>query len=194
MNKSVIIKLAVILIVPILVLTVALYFLYPYLNEEKYQQIVGRDSVATSNYQGLLPDTLRTDMNIGELPLEMDTLIVENRHLLRVVDSLRTANDTLRQQLEESRKKQDTVDQQSSGQEAIATVAGNKQQVPAETFAERVKSLLNLETRELSPIINQMDDKQIVRLYRGASSMQREKLLRSLKPERAAKLMSEIML
>lgn len=194
MNKSVIIKLAVILIVPILVLTVALYFLYPYLNEEKYQQIVGRDSVATSNYQGLLPDTLRTDMITGELPVEMDTLIVENRHLLRVVDSLRTANDTLRQQLEESRKKQDTVDQQSSGQEAIATVAGNKQQVPAETFAERVKSLLNLETRELSPIINQMDDKQIVRLYRGASSMQREKLLRSLKPERAAKLMSEIML
>lgn len=194
MNKSVILKLTVILIVPVLVLTVAMYFLYPYLNEEKYQQIVDSDSVATTGYESHLPDTLRNGMDFGELPEEMDTLIVENRQLQHVIDSLQAANDTLRQQLEESRKKQDTVAQPPSRQQAVATMAGNKQQVPSETFAERVKSLLNLEARELSPIINQMSDKQVVRLYRGASSMQREKLLRSLKPERAAKLMSEIML
>jgi len=42
--------------------------------------------------------------------------------------------------------------------------------------------------------VDQMNKDQLVRLYQGGGSIQREKLLRALKPERAAELMQTIML
>ena len=40
MNKAVIIKIAGLITVPLLVMIVAMYFLYPYINKEDYQGLV----------------------------------------------------------------------------------------------------------------------------------------------------------
>jgi len=65
---------------------------------------------------------------------------------------------------------------------------------PEEEFSERVKSLLNLDEEDLTPIANQMTQQELVKIYRNSGNLQREKLLRSLSAERATKLMQEIML
>jgi Mg/Co/Ni transporter MgtE len=63
-----------------------------------------------------------------------------------------------------------------------------------EAFKDRVKSLLNLEEDELAPILEKMTSNQLVRLYTEAGNTQREKILRALNSERAARLITEVML
>jgi Mg/Co/Ni transporter MgtE len=77
-----------------------------------------------------------------------------------------------------------------SGDTPFVTIA----EEPQEEFSERVKSLLNLDEEDLTPIASQMTQQELVKIYQTSSNLQREKLLRSLTPERAAKLMQEIML
>jgi len=72
-------------------------------------------------------------------------------------------------------------------------VEENNELDPAE-FTERVKSLLNLEEDELGPILKNMTKGQIVRLYNGGGTIQRQKILRSMEADKAAELMTEIML
>ena len=54
------------------------------------------------------------------------------------------------------------------------------------------KSLLNLDDEELKPILRQLNQRQIQAIYLDANASQREKLLRNLNPEAAARLLSEI--
>jgi hypothetical protein len=65
--------------------------------------------------------------------------------------------------------------------------------ISEDEFAENVKSLLGLDDEILAPIVNQLSDSQLIRLYRTGSSREQKKLLRTLKSKRAAKLMTEVM-
>ncbi|MEQ8525943.1 hypothetical protein [Gracilimonas sp.] len=192
MNKSVIIKIAGLITVPLLVMIVAMYFLYPYINKEDYQELVqAQEEKLDAEFEALgLPaqedsviailsdtaqvmdsvavDTLVTD----ELKLALD----ENTHLTKVVDSL-VAEIKL---LKANQPKEITNE--------------NIQELSKEEFAQRVKSLLNLEEDDLAPILERMTNEQLVRLYNGGGTIQREKILRSLNSDKAAKLMTEIML
>lgn len=70
--------------------------------------------------------------------------------------------------------------------------AGNRE-VDTEFF-EKIKSLLSLDEEELAPIVNQLSNEQLILLYNGGGNLQKEKLLRALSPERAAAIITEIML
>jgi len=63
-----------------------------------------------------------------------------------------------------------------------------------EAIRQRVNSLLNLDEEEMMPIVSELSSEQLQTLYRVASNQQREKLLRSLPPNRAARLMQEVLL
>ena len=58
---------------------------------------------------------------------------------------------------------------------------------------EIAKTLLNLDEEELDPIANLLSESQLVDLYASASKSQREKLLRVLKPEKAANILKKVM-
>jgi Mg/Co/Ni transporter MgtE len=56
------------------------------------------------------------------------------------------------------------------------------------------KSLLNLDEEKLSPIVNKLNNKQLMAIYNTASNMQRQKLLQSLTPDKAADIVKKVML
>ena len=198
MDKGDIIKLAGLLIVPVIVFTVAMYFLYPVISKDKYERIA-ENFERKQNGLPPLPDVdslvVSDSLNVdGEAKPEInsDTLTVDmldailaqqevkqNNPLKPVVDSLNVVIANLEKQLEEEKKKASSLVEETKNQEE---------------FAVRVKSLLNLEENELAPILDKMSSKQLVKLYNSGGSTQREKILRSLNSEKAARLMTEVML
>ena len=198
MDKGDIIKLAGLLIVPVIVFTVAMYFLYPVISKDKYERIA-ENFERKQNGLPPLPDVdslvVSDSLNVdGEAKPEInsDTLTVDmldailaqqevkqNNPLKPVVDSLNAVIANLEKQLEEEKKKASSLVEETKNQEE---------------FAVRVKSLLNLEENELAPILDKMSSKQLVKLYNSGGATQREKILRSLNSEKAARLMTEVML
>ena len=62
-----------------------------------------------------------------------------------------------------------------------------------DSVAVVARSLLNLDEDELGPIVNRLSDKLLVDLYQSSRTIQREKLLRSLEPGKAATLLRRVM-
>lgn len=210
MTKGDIIKLSGLLIVPVIVFTIVLFFLYPVINKGEFELIKENFS---RNQEGLPPitraefdslqvaDSMLTDNTNAEdiltditadtnsLTVEMLDSILANQKteepsmevvsLQPVVDSLLMVIANLERQLDI--EKQNTARLQ---EEAVKN---------QEEFADRVKSLLNLEEDELAPILERMSSKQLIKLYNSGGSVQREKILRSLNSDKAARLMSEVM-
>ncbi|MEL7833590.1 hypothetical protein [Fodinibius sp. Rm-B-1B1-1] len=185
-----ILKIAGYIFVPLLPMTVAIYFLFPYLNEEKHKEVAEKhndDFVIgdTTNVElSSLSAATEEDANgnvedIGEDFSELKEKTSEfQQHidsLQREVDSLSTVNDSLEQQL------------------TLAGSGTGNTEVSEEEFSENIKSLLDLDIERLTPILSKMSDEQLVRIFKAGSGLQRKKLLRSLESDRAAKLMTEVL-
>src|SRR6056297_261772 len=216
MNKSALIKIAGILVVSFIVVTIVTFFLYPYINEEKYEQVQTEraDRFPSDDLQGGADsDELPPLDDSFQRPLENsaagipDSLFTADSSLVSMnLDSMMAANDSLSQQLdsalvtianlENALKATGADDTQLAevrqGNNDVEFIAAASQ--PEEEFSERVKSLLNLDEEDLTPIANQMTQQELVKIYNNSGNLQREKLLRSLSAERATKLMQEIML
>ena len=188
-----------------IVITIAIFFLYPYLNTQKYEQIQAERD------QRNLPGEFQTSDSVGVAVagfngLNADSASVQSKEYLKMqVDSLIAANDSLTQKLNLATNRlknfESALGQTGVEDSRLADIAeGNMAEFvaasvePEEEFAERVKSLLNLDEEDLTPIANQMTQQELVKIYSNSGNIQREKLLRSLSPERATKLMQEIML
>ncbi|WP_421774977.1 hypothetical protein [Gracilimonas sp.] len=192
MNKAVILKIAGLITVPLLVMIVAMYFLYPYINKEDYQELVqAQEEKADSEFDAL------------GIPVQSDSVIAVLSDTTMVMDSV--AVDTLitnelQLALEENTVLHKRVDSLIAEIEMLRanqpeeTDTEDIQELSKEEFAQRIKSLLNLEEDDLAPILEKMTNEQLVRLYNGGGTIQREKILRSLNSGKAAKLMTEIML
>lgn len=215
MNKSALIKIAGILVVSFIVVTVATFFLYPYINQEKYEQIQSErsemypsdDLEGGANSGELMPNNMQRTSGGALQQSGSDSLAVADSSLFSVpIDSLMAANDSLSNQLESALKTianlENALRATGADDSQLAEVRrGNNDvdfiaaaSVPKEEFSERVKSLLNLDEEDLTPIANQMTQEELVKIYSSSGNIQREKLLRSLSAERATKLMQEIML
>jgi hypothetical protein len=216
MNKSALIKIAGILVVSFIVVTVVTFFLYPYLNEQKYEEI------QTERSERYPSDVLDGGATVNELPPQAgqeissvslgragsDSLFATSgdSSFVAMIDSLIAVNDSLSQQLNSAQAvmanlenalvatgaDEEQLDEVRQGNNDVEFIAAAQE--PKEAFAERVKSLLNLDEEDLTPIANQMTQEELVKIYTSSGNLQREKLLRSLSPERATKLIQEIML
>ena len=60
------------------------------------------------------------------------------------------------------------------------------------TFEQELKGILSLDDKQLSPILEKMNDMKVADLYQGSNSNQKQKILRCLDPERAAKLLEAV--
>lgn len=179
MTKTGFLKLLGLLFGPILVMAIIVYVLYPYIHKEKYQQVNERLRLEKFNMQSdsviSAGKTIKTDSEQAELTKEENSL-------QKVIDSLRAADKDLRQMLD--RHLEEQLEQ---------TANQGQVNLQKEEFEDKVKTLLSLDEDDLIPILEQLNEEQIVLLYEVGTTMQKRKLLRSLNPDRAAKLITEIM-
>lgn len=214
MNRSTLLIIGL-LILSFLGMLVGFYFFYPQINEERYAEITSavpeEDSRSTSMVGSPF---LRT---YDDITSQIDYLLNEQMTLQSTVDSLNALKEELTTRLAEMQNVLNDPDIQAVSaisevaNQADTNVLANQAGAQAEpqpqnlfvetaqleeeeAFPDRVKSLLNLEEEELGPILSRLNNEQLTRLYRSAGNIQREKLLRSMNPDRAARLMESIML
>ena len=196
-----ILKILGFIFLPLIPMAVAVYFLFPYINQEKHNKVSEKheDKVAVgdSTNSVSLEDSVDVE-TIGEdfaTVKERAKVFQQTVQKLRTdIDSMTTANDSLKQELAAKQKKIAELQNGNQPQnQGNAELTSNSTDTTGENFSEKIKSLLDLDVERLTPILSNMDDKQLVRIFKAGSGLQRKKLLRSLKSERAAKLMKEVL-
>jgi len=206
MSKKILIIVAAV-VVPFLAMLVLFYFLYPQLNEEKYEQILS-ESTEDQTEEPVRDEFEYNEVAIDEssaenytfedyesLPNNLELLLAEQKSLQSTIDSLKNEKEALVSELDELNSSVDSLRAvETAGNNVPESMLAEASAETGEEFSERVKSLLNLEEEQLAPIVKQLSDEQLIRLYDSAGNIQREKLLRSLSASRAAKLMEKIML
>lgn len=161
------------------VILIAVYFLFPYLNPDKAASV--KNSSSQTNRESTFDP---------------------NRYSLQAVDSLNQAISTLQGRVDTLQDsvnfKQQIIDslklemETGKGEPTTQPVA----QKIVEDFPEieeATKPLLSLDEDVLAPIVDLLEEQQLISLYRKGSGRQREKLLRSLKPEKAARILKKVM-
>ncbi len=186
-----VIKIIGILMVGFILAMVGSYLVYPYLNPK--QAIKVKKMVENT---GLPPEYDFTNFN----PLKVDTL---NRQ----IDQLRTqlqkalADKTDKMIIDSLQKITGRQADRIAGLEDSLSrkeeIASSRKEVPAYDaeevkFQEVSKSLLTMDEDALAPILAKLDDHILVGLYLGSSNIQRQKLLQSLTPARAANLLKKV--
>jgi len=197
MMKNVIIAVAVTLGSFLISFGVFMY-LYPQMNPDVFEALkkdVEQQNVRQTGYQDALTflkeryelaTAVATVMDTVKSVVKQDTVVTvalpdpnlafekaRNARLTQSLDSLNREMTRLRQ--------------------AHSTELADlrKRVLPVFSTADN-KSLLNLDDEELKPILRQLNQRQIQAIYLDANASQREKLLRNLNPEAAARLLSEI--
>ena len=194
MNKVAIVKIAGFLVVPILLMLVVIYFLYPLLNSTKYDLIVRTNGTMVDSAMidslAQLDSLAHADSLDIYRQLNIDDRIAETEERwINKVDSLTQMVYVLNSRLEGLENGSQPNSESGAAQNEQASAA-----VDDEAFKDRIKSLLNLEENQMAPILEKMTQQQLVQLYREAGNTQREKILRALNSDRAARLITEIML
>lgn len=194
-------KLALLLLGPFVISLVALFFLYPHLHEDRYREVAERiedeREEAAPEFDPGMDQFGGQYMSLSD---RLDRYEAEEERMTRLIDSLQIVNEELLAEIEELREAAEEAEEWAdfdpeNPEEFVAAAEEVADRVEMdEEVAERVKSLLNLDEEELGPIVNQLSNDHLVRLYVGGGNIQREKLLRSLNPERAAEIMKKIML
>ncbi|MEX0680470.1 MAG: hypothetical protein WD097_03740 [Balneolales bacterium] len=168
------------------------FFLYPYINKEKYDEIMTSQAFNESDYPMRVGEKTDEELFL-EFRHEIDMLRATNQELLLTIDSLELIQEDLRLEIEEWEKMEDFFPVSGNLTSTQSTQQNETDRMGNEEFVERVKSLLNLDEEELAPIVSEMAQEQLVRIFHNSGSIQREKLLRSLEPKRAAELVKEVM-
>ncbi|MCC5914337.1 MAG: hypothetical protein JJU46_08190 [Balneolaceae bacterium] len=181
-----------------LVVQIAVFIAYPYLNEDGFRAVQEQFEEANKDEGSFGDDREFISGEFESLDDRIRSFYEKEEKLEGKLDSLMALNDELRSEIEELKQSNEEMASGSGdgADEAAAEFVAAADEAPEnrEEFSERVKSLLNLDEEDLGPIVNQLSNDQLVQLYYGAGSIQREKLLRSLNSERAAEIMKKIML
>ncbi len=182
-----------------------LFFLYPMIQPERVEEIRSAGVDEELLVRGdRLPGGATTSGVFESLKNELDSLQRDNDRLRHRLNSLKFANDSLITEMEKLQVRKEELAATTPATTATSTASHVDQRVARaddpgnimndEALSERVKSLLNLDEEELAEIVKHLDESQLLMLYRYSGNIQREKLLRSLAPDRAAKLMRTVML
>lgn len=194
-----ILKIIAFIVLPVIPLTIAAYFLYPYINEKGYQQVAKKyqnevnigDSVQVGNVGGEVKTIGEDFATLKERSKAFQKKITV---LKSQVDSLSAVNDSLAKLLKNAPNATSTAgDSLTAGDTTTIEGAKKLATLSDKELADNVKSLLALDLEDLSPILNEMTNRQLLRLYKVGSSLERKKILRALESKRAAKLMTELM-
>lgn len=155
-------------IISFLLMMVASFFIYPVFNAEEAARIYEQINVV---------ERLREEVDSYE---EEDTLIIDPLTVLETsyekkIDSLYVLMDEIRADYEE----------QLAAQQNIGLT---------QDLEDATRALLNLDERSIGPIVNMLEDDQLIKLYKAGSNIQRERLLEALDPEKASDILRQVIL
>lgn len=160
----------------------ATYFLYPYINPDQVQQVQKQFEMQTDTpfeediSNGLVQSDDSLQPRVDSLSAVIDSLHAVEASYEETADSLASLLEDTRSELETVRTKYSTIVSEGKEIEAVS------------------KSVLSMDEESMSPIVNLLSEKQLVKLYNTASRMQKEKLLRALDPNKAANILKKVML
>ncbi len=183
-KKKIIILVAVSLSVLILG-GVGFSFLYPKINPEKYEETVQQveeENALNATLNSSESESSYLENNIDATDSERRKMLVETQKvqidslnsIIRELESLRDELNTEKIDLNEKIKKLE----EQANQKA--------------TFEEELKGILSLDDKQLSPILEKMNDMKVADIYQGSTINQKQKILRCLDPEKAAKLLETV--
>jgi len=163
-----------------LVILTGMYFLYPVIEPDKAG--AAEAEIADAAPKEFSPEAYSIEAveelsgKVKNLRQQVDSLKQKEEEYESVIDSLKQVAEASELQ-QSSKTKQVQVDEEKNRQ----------------AHKDAAKALLNLDEDDLIPIVNLLSEKQLVELYSFATGMQREKLLRSLEPQKAAKILNKVM-
>jgi len=192
-NKKSLLNILALIIGPIIPMVVAAYFLFPYINTTKYQKVVKQFKKEQQSESKGAPTT-EVDMIGGNSDTLKDRVFQKSIARLKSKnDYLKSVNDSLNVLLLAKDKQIKKLQVQQKTESDSTKMTTQNKKISDKQFTENMKSLLSLDIEQLSPIIKEMSDNVVVRLYEKGSSLQKRKLLQSLQANRAAKLMKEVL-
>lgn len=168
---------------------IGFYLLYPKMNPEKYEETVQQVEVANA-----LNATLNTsesessylENNIDATDSESRKMLVETQKVQ--IDSLKSIIIKLERFRDElNTEKIDLSEKVKKLEEQVEEQANQKA-----TFQEELKGILSLDDKQLSPILEKMNDMKVADIYQGSTVNQKQKILRCLDPVKAAKLLEAV--
>lgn len=159
-----------------LISAVISFYLYPVIHPEVKKNIgpkAKKEIAKSDSLKHINPEVQKLTLRISRLQMSNDTLNRISSSQSNKIDSLQNLLNTRTKKLDQLQKLVVTKQDQS--------------------VEETVKSVLNLDEDALSPIVNKLSYNQLLVLYKKASSMQKEKLLKSLNPDKAAEILKKVM-
>ena len=182
-----------IFVVGFMVLLAGAYIAYPHLQPEAaakvQQEVENKELPPIYDYTKFSPlqfDTLNTEVSELKKRIELYKSAPDKKKLL--IDSLVNVRKQQKKVIVQLR---DSLDLQKK-QLLAARKAKEKQKAAGLQYSDVGKSLLSMDQKTLAPILKKLNDNMLVGLYRDGSNMQREKLLQSLDPNRAAELLKKV--
>jgi chromosome segregation ATPase len=183
-KKKIIILVAVSLSVLILG-GIGFYLLYPKMNPEKYEETVQQveeENALNATLNSSESESSNLENNLDSTDSESRKMLVETqkvqidslKSIIRELESFRDELNTEKTDLSEKLKKlEEQVNQKA-------------------TFQEELKGILSLDDKQLSPILEKMNDMKVADIYQGSTVNQKQKILRCLDPVKAAKLLETV--
>lgn len=192
-----------------LVLLGIMYMIYPYLHPEKVEKVQSDYSALSGSrfdmerYSPEAVDAL--NQQITSLQETIDSLSSRKNEYVSTIDSLQLVVTEITDSLEETRASRASLAEatpvESAGPESggdiesrdPAEIREEVSKASGEKLQEISKSLLRLDEDALAPIVNLLGDDQLISIYKSGSSLQRQKLLQSLEPKKAAEILKKVM-
>ncbi|HKI45650.1 MAG TPA: hypothetical protein VKA08_10000 [Balneolales bacterium] len=182
-----------IFVVGFIVLLAGAYIAYPHLHPKvvaKVQQEVDNKELPPiydyTKFSPLKFDTLTTEVSKLKKQIQLYKSVPDKNKLL--IDSLVKVRKLQKKVITQLRDSLDLQKKQLIADRKTKT----KQKVTGLQYSDVGKSLLSMDPSALAPILKKLNDNMLVGLYRDGSNMQREKLLQSLDPNRAAELLKKV--
>ena len=180
-KKKIIILVAVSLSVLILG-GVGFYLLYPKINSEKYEETV--QQVEEENAQN-------TTLNSSESESSNLEATDSSNRISSVVKMQKTQIDSLESIISDLERLRDELMTDKSDLNEVIKKLDEEVNQKA-TFEEELKGIFSLDDKQLTPILEKMDDMKVADMYQGSTVNQKQKILRCLDPEKAAKLLEAV--
>lgn len=158
------------------------FYLYPIINPEvEYQGgpslgEIGYNSIDFTEFGPEVVARIKNERDV--LQRRLDQSLAKDRESTQRIDSLLSVAAEFERQL-------------NVREMQIASLQETESTVEDELY-EKMRAMFNLDEDELAPIVNRLSDRMLFEIYTLASIRQRELMLRSLEPIKAAALLRRV--
>jgi flagellar motility protein MotE (MotC chaperone) len=159
------------------------YFFFSSINPEKFEETVQQ----VEEQNALIAAENSLIVNGSNATSNTDIRTIEARYNF-IIDSLEIRlNELDIEKNEYLTQKTDLVEKVKSLEDELSQLKEIKT-----NFEDELKGVLNLDDKQLSPIIQAMKIEKVAELYQNSNTNQKQKILRNLDPDKAAKILESV--